>query len=772
MDEVQGNRNIIQYKKDEIIFKERTKAEKIALLVKGRVIVESVGVKDVLYSGSFLGIQDFFAENYLCTYKALDDTILCLFDADSLEQMNESITSNADYCGLVIASLSKQLGSLSGNYESLYNGAVNAYSKVMEFNRLFETQAYNIKLEKDSITKVFGLEPPEQPVLDEMMEYYSEMSIFTLDSVRGFFSQGNYVVKYHMKHISELFRQLMEVNHKLVNYITLMLEVFIGNSPESIFYKYADLALLAQRRGKPADQVLKTMDHVIDSINEYQNIIESTSSKKVNINRDKMEETYCQILSGSTREIAYEENASALSNEEIVLQTEGTLDIILNYAQIDFDQSAAFKEDIKTFSELRDKLSIDDAIRLLRRRIADEFYYIYEQVFYKAYADKNLPLSIQLFLNYGLVDERLITQEQLLQLYRISLIKEGGKFKVYTIFEWLSLIYEGKKEPSKNDFDQDYSEWLRSELVAKRITQVEYNEKMQNCQMKLHFEIYNFFRYVNRIANGKITTFVPILHKDVFLGNMERLLVGAHKIETAVQTIMDTDYSLFYRETGYVDREKNIEKEYIMREILPEFILVPTIGTNSVMWQTISGRHKDTPARFVLPIFAETNLNDMILKVCAKFRWEMCRTVQGATWNNIKYKSLTSEYMDYIQFYRKNHELSEEKKEKLKLQIQKCSNRMADVFALDYDAWVKAESQGAVRLNKIARRILAMYCPFEKSLRNRVVVQPLFAEAIQAFELERMKKAREISNHYKSLQNNQIEITKELVENLEFYQNL
>lgn len=772
MDVGQVNRNISQYAKGDTIFEERTKAEKVGLLIKGRVIIESAGVKDILYSGSFLGVQDVYSENYLCTYKALDDSIICVFDADGIDELYQSITTNPDYCGLVIASLCKQLGNLSNSYETLYNGAINAYNSIEQYNQLYQKQAYNIKLEKDTIARAYGLEKPEKPEMDEMIAYYTEMSTFTLDSVRGYFSQGNYIVRYHMKKISELYRQIMEVNQKLALYLSSLLEVLIGSSPESVFYKYADLALLAEKRGKSTDQVVKTIDHLIDSINEYQNIIEDASNKKVAINRQKMEETYCQILSGNTRELEYDQSENMLSEAEVLNQTYGALDTILNYGEIEFEQASSFKKDMKEFASLRDKMSVDDNIRSLRHRISDKFYAIYEKIFLKAYADNNQPLSIQMFLKFGFMDETLLEEEQIMALYRLSNINEGGKFKVYTIYEWLCLVYEGKRQPSKNEFDQDYSEWLRSELGGKRITQAEYNERMNDAGRKLNFEIFNFFRYVNRIANGRITTFVPILHKDAFLGSIERFLVGAHKIETALQRMMDIDYSLFYRETAYVNHEKKIEKEYIMAEVLPEIILVPTIGTNSVMWQTISERRRDTPARFVLPIFAEGNVNDMILRLCSKFRWEMCRTVQGATWNNIKYKSLTSEYVDYIQFYRKNHELSEEKKEKLKGQIQKCSNRISDIFGLDYEAWIKGESQGAVRLNKVARRILAMYCPFERSIRVRVVSQPLFAEPIQAFEIERQKKAREISNRYKSLQNNQVEITKELVENLEFYQNL
>ena len=59
------------------------------------------------------------------------------------------------------------------------------------------------------------------------------------------------------------------------------------------------------------------------------------------------------------------------------------------------------------------------------------------------------------------------------------------------------------------------------------------------------------------------------------------------------------------------------------------------------------------------------------------------------------YKSLTSEYSDYLQFYRKNRDLSEEKKDKIKLQIQKGRNNSSEIFVIDYEAWINYESKGA-----------------------------------------------------------------------------
>ena len=76
----------------------------------------------------------------------------------------------------------------------------------------------------------------------------------------------------------------------------------------------------------------------------------------------------------------------------------------------------------------------------------------------------------------------------------------------------------------------------------------------------------------------------------------------------------------------------------------------------------------------MLPIFLDTDVDAAMVKLFGRFRWELCRTIQGTAWNNIQVKSLTSEYSDFVQFYRKNRELSDDKKDKLKMQIQKCRN--------------------------------------------------------------------------------------------------
>lgn len=190
------------------------------------------------------------------------------------------------------------------------------------------------------------------------------------------------------------------------------------------------------------------------------------------------------------------------------------------------------------------------------------------------------------------------------------------------------------------------------------------------------------------------------------------------------------------------------------------------------MWQEVGGKNKATPGRFVFPILSNTNIDDMMVKMFGRFRWELCRCIQGMQWNDIKVKSLTSEYMDYIQFYRKNRDLSDEAREKVKMQIQKGRNNSREVFLIDYEAWVKSESNGSMKMNKVAREILATYCPFEKTLRQKLETQRPYEVAMARFGRNSMKKKQEFELRIKAIQRETPDVPQEILDTYHFYADL
>ena len=248
--------------------------------------------------------------------------------------------------------------------------------------------------------------------------------------------------------------------------------------------------------------------------------------------------------------------------------------------------------------------------------------------------------------------------------------------------------------------------------------------------------------------------------------------------EKKINAIIATDCGSTTTKVILITRTPEGEYRLAGRGEAPTTVEAPfddvTIGVINAVTelQEITGRKRDSEGRFFVPAFTFAALNDMMVRAFGHFRWALCKTIQGVNWNNIQVRSLTSEYSDYIQFYKKNHDLSDERKEKIKLQIQRGRNNLRQVFTLDYEVWVKAESTGSVRLNKVVRDMLAMYCPFASEIREAVCKQPLFEEAFSRSNRERSKKVHELELRHKALEAKGIEVPEPLVKTLAFYKTM
>lgn len=444
---------------------------------------------------------------------------------------------------------------------------------------------------------------------------------------------------------------------------------------------------------------------------------------------------------------------------------------ILNYAEYEEKQIQETRELIDTYLGLPDMLSTDPEVFALRKRLTQIFYDVYMKAFMRSVKEKTtLSPIVQMFLNFGFMDVTLTGEENANILYDLTEHLEVCKSEhVYTIYEWLKSVYEGKNEPSKNEFDLDYLGYLADMRKNGNITAEQQKKYAYNQELKLKFEMQNMFPSANRATYGKISTFCPILAEYDLINSIEKMLVTAQRLDDAINKIRGIDYSIFYREVMFSDPDRGINHEQIMKEVMPNIILMPNAGTRAMMWQETAGVKRDTPARFMFPIFTAVDIDDMMIDTLGRYRWEICRKIQGVHWNDIREKSLTAEYCDYLQFYRKNHELSPEAKEKVKSALLRGRNNYREVFVKDYQNWIKFESKGSYRLNKIAREILITYCPFTKAIREELKSNPMYQTALHKLDVNNAKKVQRINGVYDKYQKAGGTITPELEENLEFY---
>ncbi len=451
-------------------------------------------------------------------------------------------------------------------------------------------------------------------------------------------------------------------------------------------------------------------------------------------------------------------------------QLEKSLPRILAYAELEPEETDYFTQLMESYRMPAQQTSTSDDARQLRRDIAKEFYKIYYLVFTKAVNSLTTPPIISMFLNFGYMDENLLSKENALDLYRLSLIveKECSGKGVYTIYSWLREILWGDKDPSKNNMDADYTETINSNKRNGKISAEEAEAALQDNEAKVRFEIENMFTSANRVVHGRSSHFCPVLTDNEITKNFSTLIATTEKIISCIDSIRQKDFSAFYREIIYRNKDCEIEREFIMSEILPNIILMPGTGNDGIMWQEIEGRKKDSPARFIIPIFPTVNISSILTCITARFRWEMCKRIQGVYWNDISEPSLTAEYSDYIQFYKRNRELPEAAKDKIKSTLKSCRGNYREVFVRDYETWIIYESVGSFRLNKVARRILALYCPFAKEFREKLAVNPMVKDLFSGTSKAFSPKQKHLELVISQLERKGMDVPQELLDFKEF----
>lgn len=755
-----------QIAKGVTIYKEGEAIETICLVLKGRVVVEKKGVRLIAGSGNFLGVSDLEGGSYGVSYTALDNVVVYPFIVRGSADIENILSLNKEYGSLMVASLSKYIKELKTVQMSLLKGANALYTflKVQYdlYREICKENGYAV-VANERLEKLEGF-AASHIINARQLNYYVQCADTPIDVQKAFYRNST-ICLYHIEEQVELVREIVRESVETAEYYDGLRKELYGSKRDDLFHLVSGL-LLQQKQAEKKNPVKlqNCLDEIIEQLNQTEDTLLNKAGIHLDINRNDLEDIYFKILSGA----GAEETGSATMVDQVA-SLEGSMGKILAYGELEQEKADRLQELMEKFYGMKDKTAADDNSRSLRREIASIYYVLYEKVFLRAVEDKNCPIAVDLFLKYGLFDERLLTKEELVELVNLEQGRQGEPCFVYNMKDWLTLIYKGEKLPSKSEFDQDFEEHLRELKKNKEITDEEAVERLKDPVLKVQYEIRNMLSYNNRIVSGQVTSFVPFLYESSFVGGPGSSHLTARAINEAVEKLCAVDYSLFCRESLYENPEVGIKKEYIVKDVFPDFILMPIGGVNGVMWQEISGRKRDSKGRFLLPAFMNGRLDEIMVQIGGRFRWEMCRTVQGAMWNNIKYKSLTSEYMDYIQFYRKNRDLSEERKEKIKAQLQKARSSAKEVFVQDYETWIRNESQGSIRMNKVAREILACYCPFSFQIRENIKNQPIFAEAMTRYTREKAAKVKEIDLRYRMLEKEGITIPEELIRTQEYY---
>ncbi len=449
---------------------------------------------------------------------------------------------------------------------------------------------------------------------------------------------------------------------------------------------------------------------------------------------------------------------------------------ILNYAQADPEAVKEFSTLMVKLKTFKNPLDPDPDNRKIRRTIAKTYWDVYKRSFTKWLKDgRKAPTAVEMMLRYGYFDESLLEEGHLVELRaRMEQPRFNGNVPVHLGTDWLEKIYGREIPTSVDELGQTFFEKLKLDLKDSGIkSDKDIPPEYDTGEARLAYEMNAMYEPNVRLTSGNISSHFPILTKYHITLPIDKCYVTKAHVEKAIQEILAVDYTAFNREILYRNEEIGIKNEFVQRSIIPDFIIVPSIGPRVMMWQDLSifrgSGSKESKGRITIPHLVTGDLKSFLMDAIAAFRWELCKNILGPDWNNVGIPSITADYTDYIQFYKKSKDLSPELKEKITSEFKRFRTDR-DKFAYDYNLWLKYESEGVQRVNRVVRAIFYRHIPFQRAIREKVSGQPAFAELHNKFKNVRSRQHKEHENKYKKYMDASGALPKELYENLQFYE--
>ena len=744
--------NVIKLKAGELVAKRQEKVMEWYLIQEGAV-VQKFGFSEItLGRNAMIGILE--TDWFICDYVVKEDVTMIVIPCKNGEDLQKMLMEHENFRAIFLKAALEQRHKALCLYSELRKKCEFLHKSSEKLYDDYKALCAEYLLEEQPFLRMEGFAALEMTHRAESWEINNSNSLmknYLKDYMQLMIKDDGLCVGAIMEASAQM-RRVTQGIGEMVTYLMYNKEMLFAESENDLFHLFFDLAVNASSQKQDITKIKAILKYIWDCM------------QMLNVYPEK------QMSEAKRRYGNYD--FSGTTATRINVAKEDGVAHIMKFAGYENPEIQNYKKLLDQYWELPDRMSTESDAFRLRKQITQEFYQIYLRAFLKSMESKEkLSPIMVMFFNFGFMNVDMLGEEYTNAVYNLT--EHLGLFSsehVYTIYQWLLSIYKGEREPSKNEFDQDYRGYLMDLRRRGELTEQQMKEEEQSAEKRVEFEIMNLFTTGSRMTYGKITTFCPVLNEDDFINSVEKLALTSEKLEVAINKIRDIDYSIFYREVLFRDAAHGVNQEPIMKEVLPDVILMPVVGSRGAMWQETANAKTDTSARLLFPIFMTGDLDEQMAENMGRYRWEICRKIQGVYWNDIREKSLTAEYCDYLQFYRKNNNLSVEAKEKVKLALSRSRNNYREVFAKEYQNWLKFESKGSFRLNKVARDILIQYCPFAKEIRQSLKTNPVFESAFNKLEINNQKKVQRITAFQDKYVAAGGTVNAELKDNLLFYQ--
>lgn len=693
------------------------------ILANGSATANVRGHNITIKKGDVVGIFDITMPTHTCQYTAAEDCTLIPYQFDTMEALLSLLDRNNDLRKLFILSFCRNIVYLVRDCQAAYKESIAFYQYIYNTISKYQDICHSIGLSSKNLPfmdSVAKLDSEDTPAF-YLEEYYTSMRKVVAEST--YTVPANFVYGFLSKSQEDI-DLMLALSDKFADIQKTYSDYLLNEDSLDLMDVYCDILFRAQNNGANGTEINNAITSMITTMQQLPLIDQTLLEQRVTAFKNK---------SVAAKEKEPMSKADAAIHEEL----NTSVDFILSYSDALASTADDFKAQLEKFKKAPDRSSTDKETDLTRRQLTKMFYVIYNEVLQIALKNGNVPTIIKMFLNFGYMDPVLCGFDNAVELYKISENYHGLKEEgIYTFFEWVQEIYEGRKQPSRNEFEQDYVAYVRNLKRERKIDKETETRMLDDNMGKVMYELQSVFPQVNKVTFGRIFSYCPILMEENILKSFDDLLMTPRKILDTFNKITSIDYSAFYHEILFEDQKANI-KEPIQIDIRPDVILMPNAGTKGILWQEIEGMYRTTPGRMMISSLHMENVDKTFIRMTGEFRWEMCKRTMGARWNDFASHSLTSDYCSYAQFFNKNRDLSYDTKEKVKELLKRCKNNFKEMFVRDYMTFMQSESNGSSRLNKVVRGILFQYCPFTQEVCDNLKGNGAFTDYLEKYRIRK-----------------------------------
>ncbi len=259
-----------------------------------------------------------------------------------------------------------------------------------------------------------------------------------------------------------------------------------SNDKESLFNEYSKMALELEKEGKDNEVWAKYTRHIGNIIKNFRKLIKEEYEFDLNIDEEEIDSVIGKLeRTSESKETEDERVRVIMGAEQIPEEVKNPTKKLIEMSGIDEERAKVLLKGLDEFRKLKDKFNTDDDARKTRRSVTNVFFEIYKEVAKRAIIDGDNSKLVKMFLNYGYMDDELLTPNQIIDLYEIRDKTSSKKFNILYIDEWLKKIYDKEEMPSVNGFGQDYKEALREMKKRGMISDKEAEEDFESSSKRL-----------------------------------------------------------------------------------------------------------------------------------------------------------------------------------------------------------------------------------------------------------------------------------------------